>query len=324
METFSITLGGMDPSQHVAEDLGLPIIPDVGAVVRCREALDAAAATRRGLLVVGPKGVGKGIGVSLATQWFADVEKAKASLDDSYVRRKVLRIRDVRDATYRETAVNVARQLSKRYQDRVRGRKKDPNEIRADVVNLCLARNYVALVLDEAERCSDATLLFVRDVMADAEEVASDRIEGDQSHAAGVGVVIVGDPSVEDAIGRTNEGGERWARRLEVPPLAPQQVVHVYSVWFPGFATHVQAVGDEAWETYLSSLICRGPVSFRLLENHARTFVLYMTRSKASVSSREDVPFDRALFELSWEQVTWARHTRPNGGPPASAGGGTR
>jgi hypothetical protein len=326
---FSMNLGGLDPAQHVAEDLALPILPSLGAVTLCKLALDTAATLRRGVMVVGPKGVGKTVGLHLAYEWFAALEREKRQLDNAHRPRRVLRVHGLRNTSYRDTALLLARKLSKTYDDRVRGRKKEPNEVRADFLQLCLKQNYAVLILDEAENCSDAALLLLRDLMADAEEEDPTRYRmAGATTAAGLGIVVAGDRPIEERLGLTNEASERWVNVIRVDLLTPEDVIGVYSTWFPGFTPHIESIGPDVWANYLSSVVCRGQhVSFRLLENHARMYVHYTARSNAEVRALHDVAFDADLFQFTLEQAAWAltiQHAPSDVGPVGGRRRGAR
>ena len=302
-------IGGLDPSHSLAEDLGLPILPDLGAVARMRQAVDAAAVHRKGVVLTGPKGCGKGTAIDWVLTWFRETEKAKHDEDGTYRRRRVLRVgKELRDSTYREIGVALAKTLDPRYSDRVRGVKKDLNQIRLDFVQLCLKRNYAVIIADEGERCSNDAFLFLRDLITDAEEEdkARGRMDGSKT-AAGVGVVLVGVESVEDRIMATDEAGERWVTSFRVGGLSPDEVVRVMGEWFPGFEGHIRRTGTDAWKSYLTSGLFRGTqVSFRLLENLARTYVHHIARTRPEVDARERIPFHVEAFERALAEITWS------------------
>jgi hypothetical protein len=303
-------VGNLDASQHFAEELALPIIESLGAIARVREAVDVAATHRKGVVVSGPKGSGKGVAIERAMEWFRECERAKHREDATYRRRRILRVGEsVRGTKYRETGVLLCRTLDRGYSDRVRRALKDPNEVREDFVQLCLRSHYSVIVLDEAERCTDDVLLFLRDFLTDAElqDSARRRVDGAKS-AAGIGVVVIGTEAIHNRVLQTNEAGERWVQALKVSGLDLHGVEQALAVWFPGFAPHIEKVGRENWRAYLASALLRGDhVSFRTLENLARSYALVLSRHQVPVSCRESVPFHQSLFELALSKVTWAQ-----------------
>jgi hypothetical protein len=310
MENFTFRLGGLADEQHVAEELELPLIKNLGAVTACKKALDRAATTRRAVTVLGPKGMGKTIGLRLACDFFASLERAMQERDSSYRLRRVLRLRAARGASYREMAVHLAKQLNPAFSDRVRGRKKEQNEIRTEILGLCLKQQYAVIAIDEGEVYSDESLLLLRDLMADSEDEDPARFRSpDTTAAAGVGIVIVGtDDKFLDRLSVTGEAGERWSLVIRVATLKPAAVRNVYAAWFPGFAEYIATVGEPTWEAYLSSLIARGgDVSFRQLENHARAYVHYLARTSEGCTNPRELPFNRHLFELAAEESAWAK-----------------
>lgn len=303
-------VGNLAPSHHLAEDIALPIREDLGAVPRMTKAVDVAAVHRKGCLLTGPKGCGKGVAVDWVVEWFKGAEKAKRVEDNTYRRRKILKVGDeIRDTDYRNTAVLLCKRLDPSYRDRKRGAKKETNEIRQDFVQLCLKRNYAVILLDEAERCSDETLLFFRDFITDAEKAdkARSRVAGAKT-AAGVGVVLVGVPNVEHRVALTEEAGERWVSSFSVNSLGLGDVLDVLDTWFPGFDDHIRRVGSEAWQNYVASAFFRGDgVSFRLLENAARTYAHYIARSRPEILDRDQMPFVEPVFESALSDVMWAK-----------------
>ena len=307
MDTLILHLGGLSADQHVAEELDLPVISNLGAVGVCKRAIDAAAMQRRGVAVIGPKGAGKTLGLRMACEWFTDLERSKRAAEEGYRMRRILRLRGLRDSSYRETAVLVAKQVSPHFSDRKKGKKKDQNEIRQELVQLCLKQQIAVIVADEGEIYSDQALLFLRDLMSEAEDEDSNRFKTLGSvGAGGIGVVIVGDETLEKRLVTTNEASERWTKVFTVDGMDSTAVARVYQAWFPAFADHVVRVGEHEWLNYVNSVICRGrKASFRLLENHARTYAHYVFRSRRDITDRADIPFDARLFEHSADEVSW-------------------
>lgn len=303
-------IGNLDAAQHFAEELALPIIESLGAIARVREAVDVAATHRKGVVVSGPKGSGKGVAIERAIDWFRECERAKHREDATYRRRRILRVGEsLRGTKYRETGVLLCRALDRGYSDRVRRSLKDSNEIRNDFVQLCLRGHFSVIVLDEAERCTDDVLLFLRDFLTDAElqDTARGRVAGAKT-ASGIGVVVVGTEAIHARVLQSNEAGERWVQAIKVPGLDLEGVERALEAWFPAFAPHIESIGRENWRTYLASALLRGEsVSFRTLENLARAYALVLARHKVPVSQREIVPFHQECFELALSKVTWAQ-----------------
>lgn len=317
MVEYTRTYGGLAENQHLAEELEFPIVDSLDGIPKGRQAIDTAATQRRGILLIGPQGSGKSEGMRQGLDWFTDFEKQKYEKDNSYRRRKILRIRGPRDASYRDTGVFMAKKLSRRYSDRVRGKKKENNEIREDLMQLCLKTHHVVLILDEAEKCSNDSLAFFRDLVADAQE-EDDGATGANGgrKQVGIGLVLTGTPDLEQRIIRNREAGQRWAGSIhtELPDI--DDLIVLYHAWFPAFAPHVEEVGKAAWKNYLSSLIMRGEdgVSLHLIRNQAVQYVLTTARLFGTVKDVKSIPFKRELFEAALEEADWARNGRTRGG----------
>lgn len=301
MDGITYTFGGLDPSGSFSENLRLPILRDLGAITLARQAFDTVAATRKGIVLQGIKGSGKSLAIREAASWFSQTEKKKRKADNAYRIRTVAVLETIRDANYRETGVQVATALAGYYRDRVHNRKKDANEVRADVVQILLTQRVALLSVDEGERCSDATLRFLRDLMADTQAADSNAYaEEGWAGAGGVGIVLVGTESIGKRVAKTNEAGQRWTNIIQVPPLSLDDSVRVYAEWLPGLRDHAKSIGAKEWKNYIGSLICRGtPISFRIIENHVRGYVHLYTRMHDGITEREQIAFDRPLFEMA-------------------------
>lgn len=282
----------------------LPILHHLGGVAPARVALDMALETRRGLLLCGPKGAGKGVGMELAIEWFDD---RQAQLQNaSYAKQRVLHVITPRDADYAETAVYLAQKVDKKYQPKARKASKSDADIKDDLVALCLQSRYAVIVMDEAEFASDDTLELLRDLMSGAES-GTGRRRKEGVAAGGVGVVLIGDGTLENKVAATSEANERWMHVIHVHPLTPDEVVEVYDAWFPGFTPAIAQMGRAMWTNYLNSLVSQGRgVSFRVLENHARAYALYMQRNDPSLADLEQLPFDAELFSYAFQEARWS------------------
>jgi type II secretory pathway predicted ATPase ExeA len=308
MASFTIQLGGLSNAQHVAEDLELPILPSLGAVTACWQALDTCATARSGLTLIGPKGAGKTAGIKHACNAFREMEREKRRLHEAYRVRKVLHFGEIRCKTDREIALVLARRLDPRYSERANGQKKTVTQIRGDVVSACLRQQYAVVVVDEAESFSDDALQFLRDLLRDSRDNAPVTSMPEASAPRGLGILLIGDDTFDPRARLGREAGHRWSRVVTIERPGIRQVAEVYGTWFPGLHDHVGKVGVEAWSTYLSSVLARGgPLSLRHIENHAKAYAHYMVRSDPSISHQAEIGFNRHLFELAAEECAWAQ-----------------
>jgi hypothetical protein len=311
MEAITMYFGGLSDHQHVAEELELPIIPELGAITICRKAIDLCAASRIGVGISGPKGSGKSAGLDLGCDWFARLERAKQARDNAYTVRRILRLRAVGSKTDRELITILAKHLTRTYSDRAGGRKKGVPEIRADVLEMCQKRQFALIVVDEAEKYADPALECLRDLLADSQDSGMGRVRETGTVAKGIGILLVGDEKLRPRLGGTDEASHRWRQILDVNQIEPARVAGVYMTWFPGFAPHVASIGDDVWQNYAASVACRRDFSFRFLENHARLYAHYMVRKEAGITCREGIPFNRHVFELSADECAWGAEAVP-------------
>jgi type II secretory pathway predicted ATPase ExeA len=314
MSEIVLRLGDLDPSQHAVEELELPVLTDTKSVAECKKAVDSAAAWRSGVVVMGPKGAGKTVGLEQAEIWFCDLERKKQALDAAYRPRRVLRVTTLREMDYRASAVHLAETLSPRYSDRYRGRKKTDADVKKDLVTNLVKLNYAVLIVDELERGTDDTLVLLRDLITDCNAEAPERYTSSNAKkSAGLGVVIAGTP--EERLVRMEEAGERWSAQYLVPQVDHVLATRVYLTWFPGFQAHVEAVGSEYWSNYLRTLLWQAqPPSFRLIENHAKAYAWLTLRSARAPTHASDIHFNRDVFEKALNDARWAQNQRPNVG----------
>lgn len=306
MSDRMISVGGLDPAHAIAERLELPLLAGIGATSVCFQAVDTAATLRRGVAIIGPKGSGKSVGLEAAIRLFRDIERVKKEEDATYRPRGLLHSQLLPRADYRDTALGIASAMAKTYSERVRGRKKTNPEVLNDVVQLCRAQKKTVLVLDEVEECTDATLLFLRDLMSGVEQLDR-RHEDGPSRASGIGVVIVGDASLQQRLEANLEAMHRWVTTLEVPVVTPDAVASLLLHWFPGFAAHVSEVGFEAWKNYVGGAFGGlGRLNLRMVENASRLYALHITRRNADIQHQGQIPFDYPYFEKAIEEATWA------------------
>lgn len=302
-----IRLGGMDDHQHVAEDLCLPILAHLSAHARVMDAMDHMATTRRGLGVVGRKGVGKTVGLRAALKNFEETERQKLALDASYQRRTILELPNIRAKTYRDAIIVVLKFLAgSSFATSARGRRKTDDELREEIVHYCLDQKVVGLCLDEAENAQPGTLILLRDIMSDAErlDLTGQNVGGQRS--AGVGVLLLGTHPLAHRLRRSAEAGERWVQLVTVGRIRSGIVAEVYEAWFPGFAEHIATVGRPVWLKFLEASVSEGrSVSLRLLENHARLYFRRMVRKDDSIRSRESTGFSERVFLWTLGEVCW-------------------
>jgi hypothetical protein len=316
-----IRLGGMDDHQHLAEELCLPILTHLSAHARVMDAMDHVATTRRGIGVIGRKGVGKTVGLQAALQNFEESERKKLTLDASYQKRTIVELSSLRAKTYRDAVIMVLKFLAgSSFALAARGRRKTDDELREEIVHHCLDQKIIALCLDEAENAQPVTLMLLRDIMSDAERLDPARLDAKGQRSAGVGVLLLGTHPLAHRLRRSVEAGERWVQLVTVGRVRSGVVAEIYEAWFPGFAEHIAAVGRAAWLKFLEANLSEGrSVSLRLVENHARLYFRRMVRKDDSIRSRELTPFSERVFLWTLGEVRWGEDGDDNRGASHAA-----
>lgn len=301
-----------DEGRHRAENLDLPVLTQLAIRARIADALDHVAVTRKGAVVIGPKGTGKSYALEQAVADFQRLEARKAHENDGYARRSVLPLPALAARRYFDALLFLCRRvIGPTFSASVRGKQKKEDDLLTELVRTCLDQRIVALVIDEAERISKEGHRLLRDIMADAEwhDTGRHAVAG-RVRAGGVGVLIVGTPAVRPFIERSGEARHRWTLRVDVGMVPPDLVAPTYLQWFPAWRSHVAHIGEQAWIAYIAKHVTlHRPVEMRLLTEHART---YFRRAQRNVQMRgglpptlEQTPFVAQLFEYTIRQARW-------------------
>jgi hypothetical protein len=259
-----IEVGGFDDEgQHRAENLRLPAIANLTVTARVQDALDTAIVARKGVAVIGPKGAGKTAALMQALAHFREIERQKRAADHTYSPRGVVRLRGLRAKAYRDCIIAMYKAVTgTTLNTATRGRRKQDDELLDDLVFTLTTRDIVALVLDEVEFVTDAMFSVLRDLMSEAAD--RDPTSHDATTkgygAAGIGVLVVGTPSIAPRLAKLTEIRERWARTVEVDYAPCEDVPGILVHWFPAFSSHVERVGARAWAESVKKLVTHGAV----------------------------------------------------------------
>lgn len=290
-------IGHLHPATTLLDRLTFPVIAELQAVGYMTEALGLAASHRAGVVVVGPKGAGKSLGLERAVADFEDAEARRHALDETYARRGVRLVQPLRvddrtgfvRALYAEEMGALPPRLA-RGGDEV---------LLLDLVAAWRDEGVAVVVFDEAEMLGAGALDGCRDILAKSAAPRS-RLSGtrDRFGASGIGVVLSGTPDLLDRLRRSPEYGERWTSEIVIDGLPASALPEVYRRYLPAFAREAEARGDAAWARYVIDT-CAAHLggSLRRLEHHVRAFVTDAVNSAAvPPASLDDIGFDEAMF----------------------------
>jgi type II secretory pathway predicted ATPase ExeA len=293
----------IDPRQYLAQELELPVQECVESMVLARLSIDHALTLRTGVALVGGKGTGKTTAAIHAQHWHRERERITEQADGGFTIRRVARAPSLRRLTYRQTGIALAKNIDESYTDRVRGRRKEDADICTDVVELCSAKGYALIIVDEAEYASAETLAFLRDVITNAREAA---LRSGSTKAAGVGMLLIGETRLLKNLRSSEEAGYRWSVVKQVPPVSVEEVSSLLEAWFPAFQTHIDAVGRESWTKRLSSMF-GGSAGMHLhkVRDVALLYAYYVSNSNYAVEAAHQIRFIEPAFVRAVKDVSW-------------------
>jgi type II secretory pathway predicted ATPase ExeA len=317
--------GAADPrlSSDPVGRFTVPRLPGLPSIKILREALRQAVDHRQGVVVVAPMGYGKSEGAHAARARLAEIEHELARSSPTHRRRRVVYVNLRTAKTKRQLLIDLLQRARPGMKVSLyhRGDRKHDDQLRDDLYAVYARQGVAALIVDDAQRLSDAGLELLRDLMAAREEdphrtVTVDGVDG--TAAVGLGVVLIGTPGLAERVVQSGEthGRGRWAFEHTVPALPEAYVSRVYAAVFPGFAPHIAQVTRAAWERFIADHVVKGRVlPIRLLTTHAREyFARLYDHTQGQVCERSAAPFDRALFLETLRAVEWDEANGRTGG----------
>jgi hypothetical protein len=320
----SITLGKYNTEfVTAAEDLELPVLDDVAAMKevtdQMKRALEKALERKTGVVVHGPKGVGKTIALARAISAHKESEQELVAKNPSeYRERRLLEVHGLSSKTGRDLVMALLKIVSPGVRDRNLGMRKTDDDLRAELVAALMNKKYRVLVFDEAEYLSERAVDQLRQIMSDAASRESGRVkktkDGEKIITAGVGVLLVGTKEVLEVVSRNADAGHRWADDIALQPLAPDMVGDCYRQYFPAFRSHIDQIGLTAWRDFCANHVAVGRrITADQVDQHARNYYsAYLSSELADAlpsAALEHVPFNRELFLYSLQDGELSKPT---------------
>jgi AAA domain len=309
MATEIVTLGGFDDDEWLrAQNLRLPLLDYVGGIARMRDALDRALTVRKGIPVIGEKGVGKTVAVDCAVQAFQHREIEARRRDHKYQMRRVIVVPTLRSKRYREALLMIGLAVTGTLApERAHGRRRSDDDLRHDLLDRCRMQRVVALIICEGEYLSKESRSLLRDLMGNSEDGDPSRLTEEGLGATGLGMLVVGTPAALQELRATEEFGQRWLPSVGIPGVEAKVAARVYRDWFPGIDAHARREGDAVWTAYIAKQMPRKPVALRKLDTHVRLYFRRMIRKARAESlpipTRATVEFHDGLFLLTLREA---------------------
>lgn len=294
----------------------IPRLSGLSGIQVVRRALDQAKDHKSGVVVVAPLGFGKSEGAHAARARHADEQRELTKQNARHRRTRVRYINLQTARTERQLLISILQDAVPGQVVRERlpgGRRKDERDLRKEVYRVYRAQGVVTLIIDDAQRLTDAGLQVARDLIAEKEEdphrSVAGRQGGAETPAVGIGVLLIGTPELEARLVKTGEthGAGRWSFVNQVDPLTDIQLPNIYQAIFPAFRDHISSIGRGAWNEFVLQHVALGrSLPIRTVTTHAREyFAVTYDRTRGAVSERERTPFDRVLFLETLRAVLW-------------------
>jgi hypothetical protein len=292
--------------QRLLRQLPLPILADAPRYPLALDAIDAAADSRQGVLVLGGGDCGKSVALSWAVQEFARAEAELQQADTAYRPRRVVRFNVSRPRTPMDLLSAIYRQaFDTDPVIRVRGRTKDASDLLRELLLRLRDEEVAVLVLDDADALSAELLEWTARVMAVATDDHPDRLQADGGGSLvpqGVGVVLSGTARLEATIHQGSEVGNAWKKVVRIGPVSAVEVPYTLCALLPPWASAAAHMGDEAWAQLITKTVSYGrAMPIGTLDALARLYVrraVVIAQMQGQTFRRvEDIPWDAPLLE---------------------------
>jgi len=295
--TLALCLGRLDKRvayalrQFTIPSLLLPAVPIVA------QAIQDAQALGQGIIVTGPRGVGKTFALKHAVVQLEAAEEEALELNpENHPLARPLYFDRLSGASMRDCAhAFLSRLMPGAFTERTRGQRRSEDELLALVLTALHRQGYALILVDEGETLTDAGIEFLRrllasgsvhtttsaqacgrnvarDVGADSAPALAPRIRQSLGSAearrdsidcertgpgVGLAVVIAGTRAIADRLSLTEDRNGRWAAFRDVPGLDAVTVGAIYRDVFPGFDDVIAVRGEPWWSDFVGEHIVR-------------------------------------------------------------------
>lgn len=326
-------VGGVDAAvQHLLRALPLPILSDeLESFSWCYDALEQAADTRVGVVLVGPGDSGKSVGLRWAARQFEAEELRLVREHAPYRPRRVVRLCKLAVQTPLDFLIALYRAAFDATPSlRLLGRAKRAEELFAEIVERLRDEDVAAVVVDDADALPDAVIEQLTGLMARSTDEHPDQLgeatlatPGGTVAPLGVGVVLAGTAKLEARISRGGEVGNAWKRVCRVSAVPAAQVPAVLARLLPAFGVASTTLGPLGWATFVHQHVTFGRATpIGTLDHVARQYVRRLVIDAVSagrlVRSLAEVPWDPAMLEQIRTETLVPRATAAETPEPSS------
>jgi hypothetical protein len=293
--------------------LPLPLMPDaLIAYAWANDAIEQAADTRQGVVLVGPGDCGKSTALSHAVRAFEAGELATALHDATYHVRRVVHVRTILATTEDEALVALyAEAFGVPPLPKTQGRRKHVTEVFAETVERLRDEHVAVIVIDDADDLPDPVIQVIEKLMARATDAHPERM-GERTISApggtiapqGIGIVIAGTAKLEATITLGDESGNAWKAVRRVGPIEAGAVADVFAQLLPAAAAAQRQMGQTAFARLVHEQLTFGrPMGIGTLDaivrQYVRRAVITQMDQGRVLTQLTDVPWDTDLLAVA-------------------------
>ncbi len=311
-------LGGAAQAVNpLLRQLPLPLMTEqLIAYAWANDAVEQAADTRQGVVLVGPGDCGKSTALTHAVQQFEAGEIATAQRDTTYHVRRVVQVRSILATNEEEALVALyTAAFDVAPHPRTQSRRKHVTELFAELVERLRDEHVAVIVVDDADDLPAPVIRVIERLMARATDAHPERL-GAQSLGApggtiapqGIGIVIAGTARLEATITLGEEAGNAWKAVRRVTAIEAGAVADIFAHLLPCAGMAQRQLGTVAFARLVHEHLTFGrPMGIGTLDAIVRQYVRRMVITQMEqgrvLTELADVPWDLGMLTVARSEI---------------------